>query len=147
MFMRFFQLLSYYNTFLYSTNYSCCFHIFTPFLYSKNVPKTQYLCGFSGFWFCEKQAPDFLCFCIKIFRDTKTQREKIAKKSVFMRVFGVFAVTTRPKSFFANLLVNLLGISITLFMEIMSLFSTNFSIILRKGMQYHYVFRCMSIIT
>ena len=41
----------------------------------------------------------------------------------------------------------LLGISITLFMEIMSLFSTNFSIILRKGMQYYYVFRCMSIIT
>ena len=25
------------------------FIYFTPFLYSKNVPKTQYLCGFSGF--------------------------------------------------------------------------------------------------
>ena len=32
------------------------FIYFTPFLYSKNVPKTQYLCGVSVFSFCSNQA-------------------------------------------------------------------------------------------
>lgn len=89
--------------------------------------KPSIYAGFRVFDFAKNKHLIFLCFFIKIFRDTKAQREKIAKKSVFMRVFGVFTVTTRPKSFFVNLLVNLLGISIALFMEIMSPFSTNFS--------------------
>ena len=34
---------------IYSTNYSSCFHIFYSFSLLQNVPKTQCLCGFSGF--------------------------------------------------------------------------------------------------
>ena len=47
-------------------------------------------------------------------------QQKLAEILVFMWVFGVFTVTTRSKSFFVNLLVNLFGISIALFVEIMS---------------------------
>ena len=40
------RLLCYYNTSLYSTNYSCCFHIFTPFLYSEMCQKPSIYAGF-----------------------------------------------------------------------------------------------------
>jgi len=90
------------------------------------VPKP---CIYAVFWDFDfaKNKRLFFAFCIIISRDIKNTKRKYCKKTVFMRVFGVFAVTTRPKSFFANFLVNLLGISITLFMEIMSPFSTIFS--------------------
>ena len=45
--MRFFRLLSYYTIFLYTTDYSCCFHIFTPFLYSKMCKNPSI---YAGFW-------------------------------------------------------------------------------------------------
>ena len=46
-FMRFFRLLSYNTIFLYTTYYSCCFHIFTPFLYSKMCKNPSI---YAGFW-------------------------------------------------------------------------------------------------
>ena len=45
-FMRLSRLLCYYTASIYSTNYSCCFHIFTPFLYSEMCQKPSIYAGF-----------------------------------------------------------------------------------------------------
>ena len=100
------RLLCYYNTSLYATYNSCCFHIFTPFLYSKNVPKTQYLCGVSVFSFCSNQA-------------------SFHPKS-----------TTLPRSLSGTSCCFLFFVSITLFVEIMSRISNcffNFKLRCEKG--------------
>ena len=51
-FMRFFRLLSYYTIFLYATYNTCCFHIFTPFLYSKMCQKPSIYAGFRDLLIC-----------------------------------------------------------------------------------------------
>ena len=72
------------------------FIYFTPFLYSKNVPKTQYLCGFSG--------------CFVLLKSSLVPSKKYDTTKVLIR----------------DELLFLFFVSITLFVEIMSRISNCF---------------------
>ena len=52
-FMQLYGSWCYYTSFIYSTNNSCCLHIFTPFLYSKSAKSPAFMQVFGICWFTQ----------------------------------------------------------------------------------------------